>query len=255
MRVRIAAKTAPPSPKSTHYLSPGLIDSTTYTAADWTTDFWGRPMKNSVYGVAVAATLFLCGTFAPASADTVLYLNDVVFDDGGTATGSFIYLGTVPILGTDIKTSPDDQFGASYNPTTYRSLIEGSAFFSGFQFDISANTSDGRISNLSLLVFQDFSLSSPNPLMTSPLPDWPYQSLEENSSSTGGDNHIRYIVSGFLSTEPPVAAVPEPSTWGMLLIGFAGIGAMLYRRRSLPRYQIKRLTQRDRCYTAAVLGG
>ena len=29
-----------------------------------------------------------------------------------------------------------------------------------------------------------------------------------------------------------VSAVPEPSTWAMLLIGFAGIGFMVYRRRS-----------------------
>jgi hypothetical protein len=31
-----------------------------------------------------------------------------------------------------------------------------------------------------------------------------------------------------------VAAVPEPSTWAMLIIGFAGIGFMAYRRRSKP---------------------
>jgi hypothetical protein len=29
----------------------------------------------------------------------------------------------------------------------------------------------------------------------------------------------------------PVAAVPEPSTWGMMILGFAGIAAMTYRRR------------------------
>jgi hypothetical protein len=28
------------------------------------------------------------------------------------------------------------------------------------------------------------------------------------------------------------AAVPEPSTWAMLILGFAGIGFMAYRRRS-----------------------
>jgi hypothetical protein len=31
-----------------------------------------------------------------------------------------------------------------------------------------------------------------------------------------------------------VAAVPEPSTWAMLLLGFAGIGFMAYRRKSKP---------------------
>ena len=31
-----------------------------------------------------------------------------------------------------------------------------------------------------------------------------------------------------------VTAVPEPSTWAMLLLGFAGIGFMAYRRKSQP---------------------
>jgi hypothetical protein len=31
-----------------------------------------------------------------------------------------------------------------------------------------------------------------------------------------------------------VSAVPEPSTWAMMILGFAGIGFMTYRRRSKP---------------------
>jgi len=31
-----------------------------------------------------------------------------------------------------------------------------------------------------------------------------------------------------------VTAVPEPSTWAMLILGFAGIGVLAYRRRSRP---------------------
>jgi hypothetical protein len=33
---------------------------------------------------------------------------------------------------------------------------------------------------------------------------------------------------------PDVAAVPEPSTWVMMILGFAGIGFMAYRRKSEP---------------------
>jgi hypothetical protein len=33
---------------------------------------------------------------------------------------------------------------------------------------------------------------------------------------------------------PAAGAVPEPSTWAMLLLGFAGIGFMAYRRKSKP---------------------
>jgi hypothetical protein len=32
----------------------------------------------------------------------------------------------------------------------------------------------------------------------------------------------------------PVPAVPEPSTWAMMILGFAGIGFMAYRRKSKP---------------------
>jgi len=30
------------------------------------------------------------------------------------------------------------------------------------------------------------------------------------------------------------SAVPEPSTWAMMILGFAGIGFMAYRRKSKP---------------------
>ena len=35
----------------------------------------------------------------------------------------------------------------------------------------------------------------------------------------------------FLSLETSVAAVPEPATWAMMILGFAGVGFMAYRRR------------------------
>src|SRR3954453_9406877 len=42
------------------------------------------------------------------------------------------------------------------------------------------------------------------------------------------------------ATPPPVAAVPEPSTWAMMIMGFAGIGFMAYRRRNQvnPRHEL-----------------
>jgi hypothetical protein len=29
-----------------------------------------------------------------------------------------------------------------------------------------------------------------------------------------------------------IAAVPEPSTWAMMILGFCGLGFMVYRRRN-----------------------
>ena len=37
-----------------------------------------------------------------------------------------------------------------------------------------------------------------------------------------------------LLSVPSVGAVPEPSTWAMMILGFAGIGFMAYRRKSKP---------------------
>jgi hypothetical protein len=65
-----------------------------------------------------------------------------------------------------------------------------------------------------------------------------------STSSTMGDSSFAdsyYGVSPSASgpsgfwIEEQVAAVPEPSTWAMLLIGFAGIGVMTYRRHQFTK--------------------
>jgi hypothetical protein len=38
------------------------------------------------------------------------------------------------------------------------------------------------------------------------------------------------LIGGFAQSFP--GAVPEPSTWAMMLLGFAGIGFMAYRRKN-----------------------
>jgi PEP-CTERM motif-containing protein len=60
------------------------------------------------------------------------------------------------------------------------------------------------------------------------LPDTITQVDFLNGSINQG-NVLSFSVTG---TATPVSAVPEPSTWAMLLLGFAGIGFMAYRRKS-----------------------
>ena len=38
------------------------------------------------------------------------------------------------------------------------------------------------------------------------------------------------VLDDFLFSEPVASAVPEPSTWAMMILGFAGVGFMAYRR-------------------------
>ena len=44
--------------------------------------------------------------------------------------------------------------------------------------------------------------------------------------------------SAFFAQTGSVSAVPEPSTWAMMLLGFAGIGFMAYRRKSKPAFRL-----------------
>ena len=41
-----------------------------------------------------------------------------------------------------------------------------------------------------------------------------------------------FFGNGTLNISPVVAAVPEPSTWAMMILGFCGLGFMAYRRRN-----------------------
>lgn len=47
-------------------------------------------------------------------------------------------------------------------------------------------------------------------------------------------NYDRKSIEFNLLSVDQVAAVPEPSTWAMMILGFCGVGFMTYRRRSHP---------------------
>jgi len=61
--------------------------------------------------------------------------------------------------------------------------------------------------------------------------------INTSVTATGGATAPEVLIyvslwDGFtLETAPRIAAVPEPSTWAMMLLGFAGISFMAYRRR------------------------
>jgi hypothetical protein len=64
-------------------------------------------------------------------------------------------------------------------------------------------------------------------------------SLPESSSSffyLSGTHYVDIILRNggdpMISVNFVASAVPEPSTWAMLLLGFAGVGFMAYRRRN-----------------------
>jgi hypothetical protein len=58
-------------------------------------------------------------------------------------------------------------------------------------------------------------------------PDW----LRIGKDIVGGVSPPKFNMAFTLSGDT-VAAVPEPSTWAMMMFGFASVGFMAYRRRS-----------------------
>jgi hypothetical protein len=51
------------------------------------------------------------------------------------------------------------------------------------------------------------------------------------------DTNTKYIYTGSTGANGGIlTAVPEPSTWAMLLLGFAGLGFMAYRRKTKPTW-------------------
>jgi hypothetical protein len=54
------------------------------------------------------------------------------------------------------------------------------------------------------------------------------------TGSSADFESFRVLVEGFTDANftNPVSAVPEPSTWAMMILGFAGVGFMTYRRRA-----------------------
>jgi hypothetical protein len=72
---------------------------------------------------------------------------------------------------------------------------------------VETNIYSGGIADLSAFVDPIFTIASPN-----------------------ADQYQLFFSSGI--TNDIAGAVPEPSTWAMLLIGFAGVGFMTYGRRN-----------------------
>jgi hypothetical protein len=53
--------------------------------------------------------------------------------------------------------------------------------------------------------------------------------VDFRNGSIGDGNVFSFSATG---TATPLSAVPEPSTWAMMILGFAGIGILAYRRKN-----------------------
>jgi PEP-CTERM motif len=195
-----------------------------------------------VAAVVGAVTTLFAGQ--DAKADVVYVLSDVHFDDGGS-----------------IQVSPASSFTlnnygylASWNIVTiggsFAETYTTQANFGGIN-----TTSGGPVGNVLTFLPNDateyanvlqLTFSAPlGTLVGNPLQPvlegagihtieggtLSYECIDSFSCYTGTVSGTRYVeVSADI--HPLATAVPEPSTWAMMILGFAGIGFMAYRRKS-----------------------
>lgn len=119
-----------------------------------------------------------------------------------------------------------------------------------FQFNAIGGEADDQATNLALV--------APNPTVANPVQigpngfanikfSWDAIDIVKDNDVDHGDWAAIFSVSYHYVTgtdllmvaqglvvvdDPPVPAVPEISTWAMMILGFAGIGFMAYRRRN-----------------------
>ena len=95
--------------------------------------------------------------------------------------------------------SIDDQF--TFRTNTYYNV--------SLRAWVETNIYAGGVADLSAFVDPIFTIASPN-----------------------ADQYQLFFSSGV--TNDVASAVPEPSTWAMMILGFAGLGFMAYRRKAKP---------------------
>jgi hypothetical protein len=180
----------------------------------------------NIKSIALFAGLAFLGALSEASAATVVldYSGNFGYGtDTGTitldVTGSSITGGTATATGANITGTVDFTLVTSLNypgPSTGWRAGDGTDWYGGdLSFPIDVN---GPVFNSAPwgqgYVFGIYSDGSTG-----------YQGA---LFGPGGPNNF-YAYNVPLSVT--VSTVPEPSTWAMLLLGFAGIGAMMCRRR------------------------
>jgi PEP-CTERM motif len=250
---RTSSKTTAGSPKSIHYLSAGVIDSTGAGASDgFLGDF---RMRGTL--VLWAAAFFTAALIEPAAA--LLFPSANV---GDAFTGTFTIDPTIPALPP--PSLPGQYFGqigtinvnigGGIFTETITTVGGNGRYYLG---DALGGCCDAALNGTSIGGYISAFLYGSTTSTGSILP----QSLSAYASSqitiAGGDGTTYAEYDGFFSTLTQVdssalfsftgiltnvdihlvdggsgvSAIPEPSTWAMLLIGFAGIGGLSYRRR------------------------
>lgn len=187
----------------------------------------------SIVKVAAVALGLVFGAIAPAHA-SIYYVNETI--GLGSVVGSVTTDGSIGTnLGSSIFTAWDltlSGVGATFTikNTDPTAVVWGSGGITATPTQLLFNYG---AANGSFLVFQDnyssgqtfWCLNAGNAACLSNVSQFVVPEFYSNLSSQFTEGKTGNEVFA-------VAAVPEPSTWAMMILGFVGVGFMAYRRRN-----------------------
>jgi len=176
-------------------------------------------LKNPILVVALATAALLSFSPTPAKADIVYTLTNIPLSDGGLLNGTFAInqYGYIDNSVTDVTTTAGSILGAGSYTGIYNTLINNPSD------TVVTFEGDTDPYGLSLVLTFKYNLATVGGI--DPIIGGIGGPSYEDCAGYGGcgSSGIRYV---------GVSAVPETSTWAMMLIGFGLIGLQLRRRRS-----------------------
>jgi hypothetical protein len=209
----------------------------------------GSAAKADVVGDILAC--YACQNTGNAAIDAALTANPSVASDGLLL--AFVNTSGSAITGASFSAGTD-----SYNLGTVAAnstLIilpgisnDGGTHVSGSLFEFVNHTQDtsdnqGSVSDATVFSFTGLqgALSVTSGTFTPADSYLPYRDnpafqtsfVGQGPNGDGGCSNCYFGEIAVLSI-PSVSGVPEPSTWAMMILGFAGVGFMAYRRKSKP---------------------
>lgn len=179
----------------------------------------------------VASVLLLAAWSGAASAATTFRLSDIAFEDGAKITGEFTAndaLTEISAYNVTAEMSRDGQFSSSHFINDDRQ-DNYAIFYSTY------DASDILVPNNTLVFNKDGATL--------------YLGFNKTIDGSKADLLFAFEGQGFSKRSGPsggsitsissvTAAVPEPATWAMMLVGFGGIGFAMRRRSGKVRTRI-----------------
>jgi hypothetical protein len=204
------------------------------TAMCWVFIIEGPIMRMILRGlvlVAAALGISLAGNVSGARADVVVYLNNVSLSDGGSLSGSFVlnvddYIteSTVKVTTTVGGVLPGDTYTAALVAASINNVGGTGLPDDVVQFFSSTLGYQGTIQLTFLNPLTSLATYSTDPIIGG-VGGLSWECSVGFGCPPYSGTPIRYV-----ATEQFASAVPEPATWGMMVLGFLGLGFMAYRR-------------------------